>query len=205
MGAHLADLEGPDSTTAASGLANLRGLIGLVAIIGSRGVPGPENKFPGPWALLPVAGANADAFVAKFHGKSACCPNRPMIGLGLISYPLYLWHWPLLTYLAILRNGVPNFLEIWAASSPCRAFLPPFKYIEVPLRRRKGVIPKLCFARVNRSGWNRHGRLASGFEFRFPPELRDIARVRVEHPGISRSLLARCPRHDLRRQLRRRR
>jgi hypothetical protein len=38
-----------------------------------------------------------------------------MILLGLISYPLYLWHWALLVYLSILRNGNPNFLEVWLA------------------------------------------------------------------------------------------
>jgi peptidoglycan/LPS O-acetylase OafA/YrhL len=55
-------------------------------------------RFPGWWTLLPVA-AGVMLIVA---GPSAW-PNRfilsnpPMVLIGLISYPLYLWHWPLLS------------------------------------------------------------------------------------------------------------
>jgi hypothetical protein len=34
--------------------------------------------------------------------------SRPMVFVGLISYPLYLWHWPLLSYAHIVESGVPS-------------------------------------------------------------------------------------------------
>ena len=62
-----------------------------------------ENKaFPGSWALLPVFGtffiisAGNQAFLNKL-----VLSNKLMVWIGLISYPLYLWHWPLLSFARI--------------------------------------------------------------------------------------------------------
>jgi peptidoglycan/LPS O-acetylase OafA/YrhL len=66
------------------------------------------HGFPGWWALLPTAGAvlliqaGPDAWINK-----NLLANRAVVYVGLISYPLYLWHWPLLTYARILYAGVP--------------------------------------------------------------------------------------------------
>lgn len=68
----------------------------------------PDSTFPGWWALLPVAGA----FLMIAAGPRAwvnhyilACPAA--VWIGLISYPLYLWHWPILVYLRIAQAGVP--------------------------------------------------------------------------------------------------
>src|SRR5699024_3954563 len=65
------------------------GLIGI-AIIVIR----PDDGFPGFWAMLPVLGS---AMIV--HAGLNAAPNRsllswtPAVWIGLISYPLYLWHW----------------------------------------------------------------------------------------------------------------
>jgi hypothetical protein len=63
---------------------------------------------------------------------------------ALISYPLYLWHWPILSYLSILRNGGPNILEIWiaVAIAVALAWL-TFRFIETPIRHRRNDVPQL--------------------------------------------------------------
>ena len=33
---------------------------------------------------------------------------RGLVYIGLISYPLYLWHWPLLSFLQITEGGAPS-------------------------------------------------------------------------------------------------
>lgn len=66
-----------------------------------------ENElFPGWWALLPACGAA----LLIFGGPSAwinraLLATRPMVLIGLISYPLYLWHWPILAFPRMIRRA----------------------------------------------------------------------------------------------------
>lgn len=65
-------------------------------------------NFPGAWALIPVIGsclliaAGPSALVNR-----TLLSSRPFIFIGLISYPLYLWHWPLLALARIEFAGTP--------------------------------------------------------------------------------------------------
>lgn len=65
--------------------------------------------FPGLWALLPVVGA----VLLIAAGPNAwfnriVLSNRVAVWIGLISFPLYLWHWPLLTFLRITEYDPPG-------------------------------------------------------------------------------------------------
>lgn len=66
------------------------------------------RPFPGWQALLPVAGA-----ALLIAGGSRAWINQRLLShpvlvwVGLISFPLYLWHWPLLAFARILSNGTP--------------------------------------------------------------------------------------------------
>ena len=77
-------------------------LMGFVSITEAR-------SFPGWWALLPTFGS-----VMLMAGGSGSwvnrwlLSNRWMVRVGKISYPLYLWHWPLLSYAQILYAGTPS-------------------------------------------------------------------------------------------------
>ncbi|MDR0633738.1 MAG: acyltransferase [Azoarcus sp.] len=70
--------------------------------------------FPGKSALWPVLGA-ALVIMAGF-GKQLhigwlnrrLLSWRPVVAVGLISYPLYLWHWPLLSYTRIILGEMPH-------------------------------------------------------------------------------------------------
>jgi peptidoglycan/LPS O-acetylase OafA/YrhL len=66
-------------------------------------------EFPGFWALLPVMGS-ALLIASGTQGTLAnwFFSNRFLGWFGTISYPLYLWHWPLLTYARTVQNGPPS-------------------------------------------------------------------------------------------------
>ena len=79
--------------------------VGMSLIVVAAAVFDPQSDFPGWPALPPVIGA---AMVIAAGADAA--PNRVVlghrvaVGIGLISYPLYLWHWPLLTLLRIAEG-----------------------------------------------------------------------------------------------------
>ena len=69
----------------------------------------PRNAFPGWWALLPTVGT----VLLINAGPSAVLNHRllssaVLVWIGLISYPLYLWHWLLLSFGRIVVGGVPS-------------------------------------------------------------------------------------------------
>ena len=86
------------------------------------------RPYPGTWALLPVLGA----FCLIAAGTNAwfnryVLANRAMVGIGLISYPLYLWHWPLLTFARIVESETPAIKFRVAALSTGCAGRPTFR------------------------------------------------------------------------------
>jgi hypothetical protein len=87
------------SCASAAGAALL--LAGLVLI-------DENDSFPGGWALLPTAGTAlliAAGPQPWLNRRVLASPG--FVFIGLISYPLYLWHWPLLVYARIVHNGTP--------------------------------------------------------------------------------------------------
>jgi len=88
--------------------SNLLSVLGLVSIlIGIFALNG--RHFPGSKALYPVLGAvmmiaaGKDAFLNRY-----LLSNRVMVWFGLISYPLYIWHWPFLSFAWIVNGEMPE-------------------------------------------------------------------------------------------------
>ena len=67
---------------------------------------------------------------------------RPVVYVGLISYPLYLWHWPPLSFLHVmdLNEGTSGrLLRIGAVAFAVIAAVLTYHLVEVPMRRRKDL------------------------------------------------------------------
>ncbi|WP_373502411.1 acyltransferase family protein [Aestuariivirga sp.] len=99
-----------------------------------------SNAFPGAWALLPVAGsALVIAAGPNAPFNAIVLGSRVPVFIGLISYPLYLWHWPLLSFATIINlplDGVLPGLIVIALSILC-AWL-TWVWVERSVRHRKG-------------------------------------------------------------------
>lgn len=120
-------------------ISNAISVIGLITII--YGILSVKNdlNFPGKKALIPVIGslliigAGSGAIINR-HLLS----NKIMVFLGLISYPLYLWHWPFLSLAYICEGRTP---EVWIRCSAIAiAFMLAvitYIFIEPPLRYGK--------------------------------------------------------------------
>jgi peptidoglycan/LPS O-acetylase OafA/YrhL len=84
---------------------NARSVIGFSLLVIALLLINRNRPFPGWWALLPSFGAffiisaGSQAWLNK-HVLS----NKLFIWIGLISYPLYLWHWPLLSFARIFEG-----------------------------------------------------------------------------------------------------
>jgi hypothetical protein len=67
-----------------------------------------DAVFPGWWALAPTLGAAALILAGPGSWAGWLLGNRVLVWVGLISYPLYLWHWPLLTFLRVVHTPDPS-------------------------------------------------------------------------------------------------
>jgi peptidoglycan/LPS O-acetylase OafA/YrhL len=95
-----------------------------------------EFAFPGYWALFPTVGAFLVISAGFTNWISRyVLGNRLMVGVGLISYPLYLWHWPILVFAKIVKGGLltPTDRVTAIAASVALAFL-TYRFVEYPIR-----------------------------------------------------------------------
>lgn len=154
-------------------LANALAWLGLGLIVLSAVGLSKARFFPGAWALLPVLGAVG----LILAGPSAwvnrrLLASRPMVAVGLISYPLYLWHWPLLSFAAIVQDGAAGaaLRTVAVALAFVLAWL-TYRYLERPLRygaHKRAAVAGLTAAMVV-TALAGYGIYASGgAEQRFP-------------------------------------
>lgn len=80
------------------------GFLGLSLIALGMGCITKAHPFPGMGALLPTLGA-ALVIIAgpQAWSNRYLLSSKPAVAVGVISYPLYLWHWPILSYLSVME------------------------------------------------------------------------------------------------------
>ena len=89
-------------------LSNACSTLGSILIVTAFFTISKDIFFPGWWAVLPILGtvliisAGPTAWINR-----VVLSSRIFVWFGLISFPLYLWHWPLLSFPYIFYEGSP--------------------------------------------------------------------------------------------------
>jgi peptidoglycan/LPS O-acetylase OafA/YrhL len=104
-----------------------------------------DTPFPGINALFPCVGA-ALLIHSGESGPTAArdflC-TKPLVFIGLISYSLYLWHWPLLVFAESWKiDKLTEFDKIAVIGLSFLAAVLSWKFVEMPFRKRGGFITK---------------------------------------------------------------
>lgn len=116
---------------------NYSAIGGVVLIVCGFLIANPNN-FPGVAALLPCAGAALLIWPRITYGAASKLIGR-LSPIGLISYSLYLWHWPIFVFFRIYINQrAPSSYEaiVLCAVSIGLAYL-SYRLVERPIRRMK--------------------------------------------------------------------
>jgi peptidoglycan/LPS O-acetylase OafA/YrhL len=160
---------------------NWRAALGLALIAVAVAVLDTTRAFPGWWAALPVAGAALLLSAPRAWICRAAMASRPLVWLGLISYPLYLWHWPLLVFFALIKFGPLTLLERGLIVGLSVAFaFGTYRFVELPFRSGRQSafrIAGLCAGLASIAAAGAVVVQGRGFDFRLPPEIREMASV----------------------------
>jgi len=152
-------------------LRNGTAALALVALLCSVAFMREGVDFPGWKAAIPVTATALLLHVGTSGGSRVndALSWKPLVFIGLISYSLYLWHWPLLV-LAKYRNGMEPFSPGASGLLFVAALLlavASYRAIERPFRKARmgsgtGLSQKRVFAA---SGVAAFALLAIGFAF----------------------------------------
>ncbi|OZG72097.1 acyltransferase [Hahella sp. CCB-MM4] len=136
-------------------MANGFSLVGSLLLGVSILMTNKDYSFPGWWAVLPVVGT---ALVIMAGMKASInrkiLASKIFVWFGLISFPLYLWHWPILSFGAIAEGQTPDRqFKIYAIIASIVLAWATYKFVELNVRHSSGkryvnflVIVSLCAA-----------------------------------------------------------
>ena len=116
--------------------------LGFLILIFSFLVIDNQNSWPSIYTILPVLGtililSNSSSVSLT----SRILSNRLLVYIGRISYPLYLWHWPLYVFVSHFKGDSPSrseklllfFVAFLLASLT-------YHFIEMPIRKSKALV-----------------------------------------------------------------
>jgi len=109
--------------------------LGVLLLAGAIIMFRHTTAHPGILTAIPVLGTGLIiAFARSEHGVGAALSARPLVAIGLISYSLYLWHYPILAFLRIIDGGASNLDKLLAIMLVGLLSVMTYYVIERPFR-----------------------------------------------------------------------
>jgi peptidoglycan/LPS O-acetylase OafA/YrhL len=111
-----------------------------------------QTVFPGFSAALPTLGAAL--IIYSGIGGDSCVSRilafKPVVYIGLMSYSLYLWHWPVLVYTKtyLIQDLSPENMWLMMAAIFVISYL-SWQYIETPIRTKKILADRKSLLRAS--------------------------------------------------------
>lgn len=111
-------------------------LLGVAGLVYSLVQIHPGSAFPGLNALIPLYGSFLLIWAGtqSYWGKSLL-QTTPLVFVGLISYSLYLWHWPLIAWAHYLHIDLTGRNLLWIVALSLLLAYSSWRWIEQPCRQ----------------------------------------------------------------------
>ncbi len=169
-------------------LRTVLGCVGLAIVTSTFFIFTPATPFPGRASLLPVfgtvllliSGMGSPTIVGRVLSF------RPLILIGLISYPMYLWHWPIIVAMRHLGVDLTPWVALAVFIATIALSTATFRYIESPIRKRRWLPTTkwlLTFAAVGfgiLTTFGVHTWLTDGASYRYAPVARSLLTAPLE-------------------------
>ncbi len=127
-------------------VSNLCVFIGIVLLAYGFHTIKKEMPFPGLWALIPISSSVLIIFAGENGGgwiSNRVLSNKILVWFGLISFPLYLWHWPLLSFANILVGQPDRVIKILCVFASIVLAWLTYRFVERPIRFGKDSRAKI--------------------------------------------------------------
>ncbi len=155
-------------------------LLGIALIVSGLLFINRDRLFPGWWALLPTVGTALLIFAGPATSINRTILSRDtVVRIGLISYPLYLWHWPILVFERAIRVNEPT--DLMKLAGVGAAFVladQTYRWIEKPIRfgasaASKSIAASMALVATGCLGLLIYGQ--DGFPQRVPDDVRALS------------------------------
>lgn len=119
---------------------NFLSIIGIVIILIPAALLNKSSLFPGLNAILPCFGTALLIFTGKENKNKGIINklllNKGLVLIGLTSYSMYLWHWPIFVFIKYLGINLDGLVRIFSLIFLFALSYFSWRFVEQPFRKK---------------------------------------------------------------------